>query len=110
MNISGLYDPPREVLKAIPSLSIREMKRSRADSLCCGAGGGWMWIDEKIGKRMNIQRLEDALAPEAEGIATACPFCVSMFTDAIKDKNMEEDLKVWDIAELVTQALIEKKK
>jgi Fe-S oxidoreductase len=105
---SGLYDPPREVLKAIPSLNIREMKRSRADSLCCGAGGGWMWMDEKIGKRMNIQRLEDALVPEAEGIATACPFCVTMFTDAIKDKNMEEDFKVWDIAELVTQALKKK--
>lgn len=107
---NGIYDPPREVLKAIPSLNIREMKRSRADSLCCGAGGGWMWMDEKIGKRMNIQRLEDALVPEAEWIATACPFCVTMFTDAIKDKNMEEDLKVWDIAELVAQALIEKKK
>ena len=107
---NGLYDPPREVLKAIPSLNIREMKRSRADSLCCGAGGGWMWMDEKIGKRMNIQRLEDVLDSEAEWIATACPFCVTMFTDAIKDKNMEEDLKVWDIAELVTQALIEKKK
>ncbi len=107
---NGLYEPPREVLKAIPSLNIREMKRSRADSLCCGAGGGWMWMDEKIGKRMNIQRLEDALAVEPEWIATACPFCVTMFTDAIKDKNMEEDVKVWDIVELVTQALIEKKK
>ena len=105
---NGLYDPPREVLKAIPSLNIREMKRSRADSLCCGAGGGWMWMDEKIGKRMNIQRLEDVLDSEAEWIATACPFCVTMFTDAIKDKNMEEDLKVWDIAELVSQALKEK--
>ncbi len=69
-----------------------------------------MWMDEKIGKRMNIQRLEDALDSEAEWIATACPFCVTMFTDAIKDKNMEEDLKVWDIAELVAQALFQDQK
>ena len=102
---SGIYEPPREVLKSIPALDLREMKRSRIDSLCCGAGGGWMWMDEKIGKRMNIQRLEDALTVNPEWIATACPFCVTMFDDAIKDKNMEKDLKIWDIAELVEQAM-----
>lgn len=64
-----------------------------------------MWMDEKIGKRMNIQRLEDALTVNPEWIATACPFCVTMFDDAIKDKNMEKDLKIWDIAELVEQSM-----
>jgi len=102
---SGIYEPPREVLTSIPALDLREMKRSRIDSLCCGAGGGWMWMDEKIGKRINIQRLEDALTTNPEWIATACPFCVTMFDDAIKDKNMEKDLKIWDIAELVEQAM-----
>lgn len=102
---SGLYEPPREVLQSIPSLDIREMKRSRADSFCCGGGGGWMWMDEKIGKRVNAQRLEDALAADPEWIATACPFCVTMFEDAVKDKNMEEALKVWDIAEVVEKAI-----
>jgi len=102
---SGIYEPPREVLTSIPALDLREMKRSRIDSLCCGAGGGWMWMDEKIGKRMNIQRLEDALTVNPEWIATACPFCVTMFDDAIKDKNLEKDLKIWDIAELVEQAM-----
>lgn len=106
----GLYEPPREVLKSIPSLELREMKRSRIDSLCCGGGGGWMWMDEKIGKRINIQRLEDALTVKPEWIATACPFCVTMFDDAIKDKNMESDLKIWDIAELVEQAIFGEKK
>lgn len=106
---SSVYEPPREVLKAIPSLAFREMKRSRIDSLCCGGGGGWMWMDEKIGKRMNLHRLEDALATESEWVATACPFCVTMFDDAIKDKNLEENLKIWDIAELVEQALFGKK-
>lgn len=107
---SGIYEPPREVLKSIPSLHLRELKHSRADSLCCGAGGGWMWMDEKIGKRINIHRLEDTLTVEPEWIATACPFCVTMFHDAIKDKNMEDSLKIWDIAELVEQAIFGEKK
>jgi Fe-S oxidoreductase len=102
---SGVYEAPREVLKSIPSLHLNEMERSKIDSFCCGAGGGWMWMDEKIGKRINMQRLEDALTTEPEGIATACPFCVTMFSDAVKDKEMEEQVKVWDIAELVEQAI-----
>lgn len=64
-----------------------------------------MWMEEKIGKRINILRLEDALTVKPEWIATACPFCVTMLDDAIKDKNMEDDLKIWDIAELVEQAI-----
>lgn len=102
---SGHYEPPRRVLQSIPSLDIREMKRSRIDSLCCGAGGGWMWMDEKIGKRINIERLEDILSTDPEWIATACPFCVTMFDDAIKDKSLEEKLKIWDIVELVEMAI-----
>jgi len=102
---NGIYKAPREVLHAIPSLDIREMKRSRKESFCCGAGGGWMWMDEKIGKRINIQRLEDALATDPDWITTACPFCVTMFDDAIKSKDKEESLKIWDLAEIVEQAL-----
>lgn len=102
---NGIYKAPREVLHAIPSLDIREMKRSGKDSFCCGAGGGWMWMDEKIGKRINIQRLEDALATDPEWISTACPFCVTMFDDAIKSKDKEESLQIWDIAEIVEHAL-----
>lgn len=107
---SGIYEPPREILKSIGSLKIKEMRHSKIDSLCCGAGGGWMWMDEKIGKRINIHRLEDALTTRPEWIATACPFCVTMFDDAIKDKGKEDDLKIWDIAELVEQALFGEKK
>ncbi len=107
---SGIYESPREVLKSMDSLDLREMRHSRIDSLCCGAGGGWMWMDEKIGKRINIHRLEDALTTNPEWIATACPFCVTMFDDAIKDKGMEDNLKIWDIAEVVEQALFGEKK
>ncbi len=104
---SGIYREPRQVLKAIPGLSLKEMKRSQQDSLCCGAGGGWMWMDEKIGKRMNIQRLEDALATDPEWIATACPFCITMLEDAVKNKNLEEKVKLLDLAEVVAMALFE---
>ncbi len=107
---NGIYKAPREVLHAIPSLDIREMKRSGKESFCCGAGGGWMWMDEKIGKRINIQRLEDALAIDPDWITTACPFCVTMFDDAIKSKDKEESLQIWDIAEIVEQALAIDKK
>jgi Fe-S oxidoreductase/nitrate reductase gamma subunit len=103
---NGIYDAPRQVLRAIPSLEIREMERSGNRSLCCGAGGGWMWMDEKIGQRINIRRLEDALATEPEWIASACPFCITMFDDAIKSKDQEERLKIWDIAEIVEQSLL----
>ena len=64
-----------------------------------------MWMDEKIGKRINAQRLEQALKTDPEGIATACPFCVTMFSDAVKDLELESSVKVWDIAEIVALSL-----
>ncbi len=100
-----IFESPRKVLQSIPSLQLEEMNRTKRDSLCCGAGGGWMWMDEKIGKRINIQRLEDALETHPEWIATACPFCVTMFDDAIKNTDRENELKIWDIAELVELVL-----
>ena len=106
---SGIYESPRDVLRSIPSLQLQEMPRIKKDSLCCGAGGGWMWMDEKIGKRINIRRLEDALTTHPEWIATACPFCVTMFDDAIKNTDRENELKIWDIAELVALSLFGEK-
>ncbi len=106
---SGIYEPPRQILRAISALKLKEMERSKIDSLCCGAGGGWMWMEEKIGKRINIQRLEDALEANPEWIATACPFCVTMLNDGIKDRDLSDDLKIWDIAEIVEQGLFGEK-
>lgn len=102
---SGIFSEPRQLLNAVPSLRLKEMQRSRIDSFCCGAGGGWMWMDEKIGKRINIQRIEDVIATDPEWLATACPFCVTMFSDAVKDKGVEEKVKVWDIAEIIARSL-----
>jgi Fe-S oxidoreductase/nitrate reductase gamma subunit len=102
---NDIFDPPRDIIRSIPSTRLIEMDRNRHSSFCCGAGGGWMWMDEKIGKRINAQRLEQALKTDPQGIATACPFCVTMFSDAVKDLELESSVKVWDIAEIVALSL-----
>jgi Fe-S oxidoreductase len=102
---NGEYDAPRTVLTAL-SLSLIEMKRSKSFALCCGAGGGQMFKEAEQGnKEIFIERIEDVIESGADIVATACPFCMVMMTDGIKYKNREEDLKNFDIAELVSMAL-----
>ncbi len=81
------------------------MKRSRDKGLCCGAGGGRMWMEEKIGKKVNIERTEEALSHNPDIISTACPFCMTMLTDGVKEKGKAEEVKVKDFAELVFEAI-----
>jgi Fe-S oxidoreductase len=81
------------------------MKRSRANGLCCGAGGAQMFKDAEPGnKEVNIERTEDALETQPEIIAAACPFCNTMMTDGVKNKEKEGEIKVMDIAELIANA------
>ncbi len=102
---NNIYDPPREVLNTIPSTKV-EMKRNKSFALCCGAGGGQMFKEaEKGDKEVFIERIEDVLETGADIIATACPFCMTMLTDGIKYKNKEEEVKNYDIAELVALSL-----
>ena len=99
---NGNYENPRELLQSIPGLHLTEMPRSRNKGLCCGAGGARMFMEEKIGKRINIERTEEALATNAKTVATACPFCTTMITDGVKAK--EAPVQVKDLAEILDAA------
>ncbi len=98
---NNIYREPRSILKSI-SGNLVEMKRSKSFALCCGAGGAQMFKEaEKGNKEVFLERTEDALETGAEIIATACPFCMTMMTDGLKYKNKEEEIRNYDIAELI---------
>ncbi len=102
---NDVYNEPRQVVAAIPGAQFKEMERHRSRSFCCGAGGGHMWMEETAGTRISEMRTDQALATQASVIATACPFCLQMFEDAIKAKEASDSLKAMDIAELVAGAI-----
>jgi Fe-S oxidoreductase len=102
---NDVYDAPRETLKrALPVVELVEPKRSRSRGLCCGAGGGRMFMEETVGKRINIERTEELLATGADALAVACPFCMTMIHDGVTAK--ESDVPVYDIAEVVASQLV----
>jgi Fe-S oxidoreductase len=101
---NNVYEAPRELIQKLDA-ELVEMKRSRANGLCCGAGGAQMFKEpEKGNKDINIERTEDALETKADIIAAGCPFCNTMMTDGTKIKEKEDTVKVLDIAELIANA------
>lgn len=101
---NNVYEAPRKVLEAL-DIELVEMKRCKTNGLCCGAGGAQMFKDAEPGtKEINVERTEDALETGAGIIASACPFCLTMLSDGIKAKEKEEEIKVYDLAELIAQA------
>ncbi len=101
---NAIYEAPRKVLEILDS-ELVEMKRSRTKGLCCGAGGAQMFKEPEHGKKdINIERTEEAIETGAKIIASACPFCMTMLSDGVKNKEREADVKVYDIAELIAQA------
>ncbi|UUZ97160.1 (Fe-S)-binding protein [Paenibacillus sp. P25] len=102
---NGVYDPPRRVLRAIPGVELAEMERSRDNGMCCGAGGGLMWMEETAGKRVNLARTEQALELRPTVIASACPYCLTMMEDGTKLKEVEVGVKARDVAELLEQSV-----
>ena len=101
---NDIYDAPRATLKrALPVVDIIEPKRSRDRGLCCGAGGGRMWMEERQGKRINVERTEELLSTGADTIAVACPFCMTMISDGVK--AAAADVPVLDIAEVIAGRL-----
>ncbi len=103
---NGIYDAPRAALENVPGLQIVEMERSKSKGLCCGAGGGQMWMEEKEGKRINIERTEEALATGADVVASACPYCMTMLSDGVKAKHEGDRVHVKDIAEIVRESIV----
>ena len=102
---NGIYEAPRKVLEALDAELI-EMKRCKSNGLCCGAGGAQMFKEEEAGDvRINIERSNEALATGASIIAAACPFCNTMMTDGVKNKEKEDEVAGLDIAELVAASL-----
>jgi len=81
------------------------MTQKRAKAFCCGAGGGRMWMEEHEGERINDLRTDQAIAVQADQVAVACPYCLTMLTDGIKDRKKEEQMRALDIAEIVWQSM-----
>lgn len=102
---NDIYCEPRDVLKAIPHLELREMDRRREKGFCCGAGGGRMFLEENIGERINNNRTEEALGLDPQVIATGCPFCLTMLEDGTKTKDVVDQVKTRDLAEIVADSL-----
>ncbi|CAN5409078.1 heterodisulfide reductase-related iron-sulfur binding cluster [soil metagenome] len=104
-----VYEPPRELLGAIPGATFKEMPRNSEKSFCCGAGGARMWMEETIGSRINVNRTEEAIATGADQIAVGCPFCRVMLSDGLTLKQSEgkarEEVEVLDVAQLLLEAV-----
>jgi Fe-S oxidoreductase len=102
---NGLYEEPRSIIRSLNPKAIKEMPRSRAYSLCCGGGGGRFWMEEHLGRRINHERFSDVQKTDAQTVITSCPFCLTMLSDAVKEKGFEDQYVVKDLAELLKEAL-----
>lgn len=105
---NGIYDPPRELLGALPDATVTEMPRNQKTSFCCGAGGARMWMEERIGTRINVTRTEEAIGTGATTIATGCPFCRVMLSDgvgAVQQSGGASDVEVMDVAQLLLESV-----
>ena len=101
---NGIYEAPRAALEALDA-DLVEMKRCKTNGFCCGAGGAQFFKEPEPGnKDVNVERVEEALTLEPQIIAAGCPFCMTMLTDGVKAKNMEQNVKVMDVAELTARA------
>jgi len=103
---NDIYSAPRYILSLIPGVKVVEMERSKNKSMCCGAGGGGLFKEDSGKERINVMRTEQALETGASAISTACPYCMTMITDGTKAKNVEEDIKVYDVAELLEMSVL----
>ena len=104
---AGVYEEPRAVLASVPGLELVEMPQNRQTALCCGGGGGGMWREAPVEERFAVLRVREARETGASVIATACPYCMAMFEDAVKVTGLEGELRVADVAELFAESVLE---
>jgi Fe-S oxidoreductase len=104
-----VYDAPRDIIKAIPGVKLKEIERNRDNAMCCGAGGGLMWMEEETGHRINVARTEQALAVNPSVISSGCPYCLTMLSDGTKAKEVEETVSTYDVAELLEKSVFGEK-
>jgi len=102
---NGIYDEPREVLNKVPGLELIEMPDSREDSLCCGGGGGRVWMETEKGERFSDLRIEQAMGVGAEVLVTACPYCITMFEDSRLTMDVAEKMEIKDITEIIGETV-----
>jgi len=102
---NGIYDEPREVLKKIPGLELNEMIESREDSLCCGGGGGRIWMETQKGERFSDLRIEQAIEVGAEELVTCCPYCITMFEDSRLTMGADDKIEIKDLTEIIQEAI-----
>jgi Fe-S oxidoreductase len=100
-----VFDEPRQVLDSITGVEQIEMRRCREKSFCCGAGGARMWMEEDIGKRVNLERTDEALTTGADVVSTACPYCLIMLDDAVRARAREDDVRVMDVSQVMWESL-----
>ena len=102
---NGRYAPPREALRAIPGIKLNDVEQSKNRTFCCGAGGGSVWKEETQGSRINYTRVDQLMKADPETIAVGCPYCMIMMDDAVKGKDLDEQVQVKDLVELVSESL-----
>ena len=103
-----IFDEPRDILKAIPGVHVVEMERNRENGMCCGAGGGLMWMEEQSGTRINVARTEQALEVQPSIISSGCPYCLTMLSDGTKTKEVDDVVQTLDVAEILERAIFQK--
>ncbi|MFZ2448448.1 MAG: (Fe-S)-binding protein [Syntrophobacteraceae bacterium] len=102
---SGIYDAPRELLASVPGVEIKELGRSRGSSLCCAGGGGRIWAEVPMGERFGELRVSEAIDSGAQVLATSCPYCVNMMTDARNSMEKQDVLEILELSEILAEGL-----
>jgi Fe-S oxidoreductase len=104
-----VFTPPRQILAAVPGVQAEEMHRCKERGFCCGAGGARMWMEERVGKRIDTERIEEALALDPGTVSTSCPYCLVMLGDAVAAKkssgDAKESLEVVEVAQLLARSV-----